>query len=181
MNIFNEFEIRLLHGLNSAVSCEFLDIVMPYVTSLANSGIFWIVIALVLLCFRRTRKVGVTMGIALCLGLIFGNLMLKPLIARIRPYDFDPSIILLIPPEKDFSFPSGHTLASFEGAVSIFLYNRKIGCAAIVLAALIAFSRLYLMVHYPLDVLTGAVLGTLFAVISMRLTGLIPWKSHDPA
>lgn len=179
VNFFNEFEIRLLHGLNSAVSCDFLDTVMPYITSLANSGIFWIVIALVLLFFKRTRKVGVTMGIALCFGLIFGNIILKPLVARIRPYDFDPSIVLLIPPEKDFSFPSGHTLASFEGAVSIFLYNKKVGCAAIALAALIAFSRLYLMVHYPIDVIAGAILGTLFAVIAMRLTKLIPWKSSS--
>ena len=65
------------------------------------------------------------MGIALIFGLIFGNLLLKPLTARIRPYDFDPSIVLLIPPEHEFSFPSGHTLASFEGAVSVFLYHKK--------------------------------------------------------
>lgn len=120
------------------------------------------------------------MGIALILGLVFGNLLLKPLIARVRPYDFDPSIVLLIPKEKDFSFPSGHTLASFEGAVSLILYHKKSGIAAVVLASLIAFSRLYLMVHYPLDVITGVILGTAFAFIASRLADILIKKASIP-
>ncbi len=177
MNALNTFEIGLLHDLQNAIRCEFLDRFMPLVTSLANSGIFWILLAAVLLCFRRTRKIGVTMAIALIFGLIAGNLTLKPLTARIRPYDFDPSIVLLIPPEHEFSFPSGHTLASFEGAVSIFLWHRKSGIAALILAALIAFSRLYLMVHYPIDVIVGAILGSAFAYAAYKITGRIAAKT----
>ena len=123
------------------------------------------------------------MGIALILGLVFGNLLLKPLIARVRPYDFDPvPIVLLIPKEKDFSFPSGHTLASFEGAVSLILYHKKSGIAAVVLSSssLIAFSRLYLMVHYPLDVITGVILGTAFAFIASRLADILIKKASIP-
>ncbi len=177
MNFFNSFEIELLHDLQDAVQCDFLDWFMPIVTSLANAGIFWILLAIVLLCFKKTRKVGLTMGIALVIGLLVGNLTLKPLTARIRPYDFDPSITLLIPPEHEFSFPSGHTLASFEGAVSIFAYNRNFGIAALIFAALIAFSRLYLMVHYPIDVITGAILGSAFAVAAVKITALISGKA----
>ncbi len=177
MNVFNAYEIGLLHFLHDTVQCDFLDFLMPVITSFANYGIFWILLAAVLLPFKCTRKIGVSMGIALILGLIVGNLALKPFIARIRPYDFAPSIQLLIPPEHDYSFPSGHTFASFEGAVTIFLYNRKFGSAALVLAVLIAFSRLYLMVHYPLDVIAGALLGSLFALIAVRLTRSLAEKN----
>jgi len=173
VNVLNSFEIKLLHGLQNAIQCEFLDWFMPLVTSLANSGIFWILLAVILLCFRKTRHIGVTMAIALILGLLVGNLTLKPLTARIRPYDFDPSIVLLVLPEHDFSFPSGHTMASFEGAFSVFLCHRKAGIAALILAALIAFSRLYLMVHYPTDVIAGAVLGSLLACAAYQITGRI--------
>lgn len=170
MNFFNSFELDLLYNLQSIFRGELLDKIMPHMTSLANAGILWILLAVVLLIFKKTRKIGITMALSLFLGFIIGNLTVKPLVARIRPYDFDPSIVLLISPEHDYSFPSGHTLASFEGAVSIFLYRKKAGIAAIALAFLIAFSRLYLMVHYPLDVIVGAVLGSLFAYTSYKIT-----------
>ncbi len=170
MDTINFFELSLLHSLQSAVQCTPLDLIMPYITSLADHGIVPILVALALLCHKRTRRLGITTSAALLLGLIFGNLMLKPLIARIRPYDLDPSIVLLIPPEHDFSFPSGHTLASFETAFSVFLYNKKVGGAALTLAALVTFSRLYLMVHYPSDVLVGLLLGCLFAYVGYVVT-----------
>ncbi len=176
MNTFNSLEIGLLHSLHNTLQCDFLDWFMPIITALGNWGIFWILLAAVFLCFRRTRKIGISIGIALVFGLIIGNLTLKPLTGRIRPYDFDPSIVLLIPPEHEFSFPSGHTLASFEGAVSLFLYHKKSGIAALILAVLIAFSRLYLMVHYPLDVIAGAILGSIFAFAAHRITKQIASK-----
>ncbi len=179
MNFFNSYEIEILHSLKDTVQCDLLDSLMPPITSLANYGIFWILLAAVLLLFKRTRKIGLSMGIALVLGLIVGNLILKPLTGRIRPYDFDPSILLLIPPEHDYSFPSGHTLASFEGAAVIYIYHRKFGIAALTLASLIAFSRLYLMVHYPLDVISGAILGSVFALIAVKLTNSILKKNSS--
>ena len=106
------------------------------------------------------------MGVALLLGFLTGNLLLKNCIARTRPFLWDPTISLLIEKPSDYSFPSGHTLASFECAVAIFRYHRKWGIAALVFAVLIAFSRLYLQVHYPTDVLGGAMLGTLWGMLA---------------
>jgi membrane-associated phospholipid phosphatase len=100
---------------------------------------------------------------------------MKPLFARIRPYDyqlehFGKQIHLLVEAQHDFSFPSGHTIASFEAAVAIFLRNKKWGIPALVLAVLISFSRLYLYVHYPSDVLCSVILGTMIAWIGCKLT-----------
>ena len=108
------------------------------------------------------------MCIGLILCLIIGNGILKPLIARTRPYDLEINSNKQIQIEKpnDYSFPSGHTLAAFTSAVIILLYNKKIGIFALILATLMAFSRLYFYVHFPTDVLGGIILGILFAFIS---------------
>ena len=108
--------------------------------------------------------------LALMMGLLVCNIWLKPTIARIRPYDFQmqyfmKEIPLLAGAMHDFSFPSGHTIASFEAAGAILLGNKKLGIAAIILAVLIAFSRLYLYVHYPTDVIASIILGTAFSFI----------------
>ncbi len=169
MNALNPYEINLVHGIHDTMESGFMDFIMPLITALTNAGILWIALALVFLFFRKSRRMGLNMGIALLLGLVVGNILLKPMIGRVRPYDFDPTIVLLIPPETDFCFPSGHSLAAFEGAVSIFLYNRKWGIPALILAVLTAFSRLYLQVHYPLDVLCGSLLGTAFALIAFAM------------
>ena len=105
------------------------------------------------------------MGLALVCGLIVCNLTLKPLVARIRPYDMRPIDNMLTEPMHDFSFPSGHTIASFEAAIVLLIRNKRFGIPATVLAAVISFSRLYLYVHYPTDVLFGAALGALFACL----------------
>lgn len=180
MNFLNQFEIPILNSLHEATHCAFLDAVMPVITKLGNAGIFWILLAVVLLCFKKTRRAGVTMGISLIFGLVLCNLTIKPLVARIRPYDFDTSIKLLIPPEHDFSFPSGHTIASFEGAVSLFIYHKKYGIAAIALACVIAFSRLYLMVHYPTDVITAVILGIAVAIIASFVSKWLIKKTKMP-
>ena len=112
------------------------------------------------------------MFLALLLMLIIGNLTLKPLVARIRPYEFAHHVRLIIDTPTDFSFPSGHTFASFASAVSIFLFHKKEGFIALTLAALIAFSRLYLYVHFPTDILAGIILGIIVAFISRAITKL---------
>ena len=165
MDFLNNFELGILDFIRDNLSCSFLDKVMPVITSLADAGIFWIIVAVIMLCFEKTRKMGLTVGIALVLGLAIGNGMLKPLINRIRPYDvkgIEPFIEKL----HDGSFPSGHTLASFEAAGALMLRDKRYGIPAIVLAVVIAFSRLYLYVHYPTDVLGGIVLGLLFAFLA---------------
>lgn len=137
---------------------------MPIITLLGDAGIFWIIAAVAMLCFKKTRRTGLAMGFALLMGLLLCNIIMKPLFARIRPYDyqlqhFGVTIPLLVERQHDFSFPSGHTIASFEAATALYLGNKKLGIPAMILAVLIAFSRLYLYVHYPTDVLASVVLG----------------------
>lgn len=168
------FDLPILEWIAANLYCPFLDTVMPAITLLGDAGIFWIAIAAVLLFIPKYRKVGLSMGAALLIGLLLCNVTLKPLIQRIRPYDyqlqhFGKTVSLLIPAQHDFSFPSGHTIASFEAATVLLIHNRKIGIPAIVLAVLIAFSRLYLYVHYPTDVLASVVLGICIAFVGNLL------------
>ena len=192
MNIFSffaeNFDLPILNWIAANLWCPFLDAVMPVITVLGDAGIFWIAIAVVLLFFPKTRKIGLGMGAALIMGLLICNCMLKPLTARIRPYDyqlehFGVTIKLLIEAQHDFSFPSGHTIASFEAATALLLGNKKLGIPAMILAVLIAFSRLYLYVHYPTDVLTSIVLGIGIAILGTFLVkkGYALWESRKQA
>ena len=168
------FDLPILDWIAANLVCPFMDAVMPAITMLGDAGIFWIAIAVVLLLIPKYRKVGLGMGFALIFGLIVCNLTLKPLLQRMRPYDyqlayFGKQIQLLVETPHDFSFPSGHTVASFEGATVLLLNNKKVGIPAMVLAALIAFSRLYLYVHYPTDVIFGVILGVTFGILGNML------------
>lgn len=163
------FDESILMFIQQYIKCEPLDFIMPMITKLGDNGIIWIVLTLILLVFKRHRKWGIAMALSLFLCFIVGNLTLKPLIARIRPYEVITGIELLISKPHDFSFPSGHTMTSFAGAWVVFCANKKWGIAALVLASLIAFSRMYLFVHYPTDIIVGMVMGILFAIISVKL------------
>ena len=183
MNLFSllaeGFDLPILDWIASNLWCPFLDAVMPVITVLGDAGIFWMVLAGVLLLFKKTRRVGLGMGVAMLMGLLLCNLTLKPLCQRPRPYDyqyetFGKLIPLIIQRQHDFSFPSGHTIASFEAAGVIALNHKKWGVAALVLASLIAFSRLYLYVHYPTDVLVSVVLGVAFAFLGNRIAHRAP-------
>ena len=175
------FDLPILDWIADNLWCPVLDTVMPVVTLLGDAGIFWIAIAVTLLFFKKTRRVGVGMGIALLAGLLLCNLTLKPLCQRPRPYDYQYDVLgklipLLIERQHDFSFPSGHTIASFEAAGVIWLNSKKWGIVALALACLIAFSRLYLYVHYPTDVLFSVVLGIGLALLGNWLAHRIPHR-----
>ena len=168
------FDLPILDWIAGNLYCDFLDFIMPIITMFGDAGIFWMAWAAVLLIFPKTRKIGLAMGIALALGLVVCNLTLKPLVARIRPYTFQLEhfqkyIVLLVETPHDYSFPSGHTIASFEAAGVLLMKNKKMGIPAMVLAVLIAFSRMYLYVHYPTDVLVSVVLGLAFAWLGILL------------
>lgn len=168
------FDLPILDWIAANLRCPFLNAVMPVVTCLGDAGIFWILLAAVLLFLPKYRRIGLGMVFALLLGFLVCNITMKPLLARIRPYDYQREhfgnvIALLIPAQHDFSFPSGHTLASFESAVVLMLGNKKLGVPALILASLIAFSRLYLYVHYPTDVLFSLALGICFGILGSRL------------
>jgi len=168
-----DFDLGIDNFIEQNLSNPFFDKVFTFITHLGDEGILWIVLALILLCFRKTRKVGIVMGMALIFGLIFGNITLKNIFQRPRPFDTPGALLdgdsLLIPRPGEYSFPSGHTTSSFAAAVGIFLFNKKWGIPALVMAALIAYSRLYVYVHFPTDILGGILLGTLCAMLAYFL------------
>lgn len=146
-----------------------LDEIVPVFTSFGNGGWGFIALGLVLLCFSRTRKTGVLVLLSLLAGLLIGNVLLKNLFMRERPCWIDTAVPLLIDNPHDFSFPSGHTLAAFETAFTIFLVHRRWGIPALAFAALMGLSRLYLFVHFPTDVLSGMALGIFIAWYVRRI------------
>ena len=154
-------DLSILDWIQAHLRCGLLDHVVPAITMLGEAGWIWILMAVVLLARKKTRKLGVAVAISLVLDLILCNLLLKPIVARPRPFTFRPELTLLVKAPTDFSFPSGHTAASFAAASALLFSKHKSWIPAMVLAVLISLSRLYLYVHYPTDVLGGAALGLL--------------------
>lgn len=142
-----------------------LDSIMLFFTKLGNIGLPWLLIAAVMLCFKKLRPCGIAILASLLCKELIGNVILKNLIARPRPCWIDTTVPLLINSPSSYSFPSGHTFDGFAASVSIFLYYRKAGIAAIAVAAITAFSRMYLFVHFPTDVIASVVLGTVVAAV----------------
>lgn len=143
--------------------------VVVFITEIGNAGAVWIIISLVLLAMKRTRRIGLIALCSLLGAFIINNVILKNVVGRIRPYDAVNGLNLIIERQIDSSFPSGHTGSSFACAVVLFLeLPKKYGVPALILAFLIGLSRLYVGVHYPTDVLAGAVFGTIIAILVRR-------------
>ena len=179
-NVFYaQWELDLLHWFQS-IHNSVLDFIVPKITFLGNAGWFWILVALLLIILPYNRKMGVQAAISLTLTFILCNLILKPTVMRCRPCWLEPEVQLLVNVPKDFSFPSGHSNASFAVATAIFTRNKKLGIPALVLAAAIAISRLYVFVHWPTDVLTGTLTGICGGIISFFIVNFI-WKKTGKA
>lgn len=163
----------ILRFIQSSLSSDASDFFFSHITVLANAGAFWIALSVVFAIIPKTRKMGFTMMLAMILGLIFGNLLIKNIVARMRPYQMDPTIQLIINQPSEFSFPSGHTLCSFGASISIYLNRKKLGICMIVLASAIALSRMYLYVHFPTDILGGILLGILTSNIAYLIINKI--------
>lgn len=157
---------KILLFIQEFLRFEWLTRVMKFITSLGNGGVIWIVLAVILICTKHYRKTGTAMAVALIIGYLITNLILKNLIMRPRPYEVMEGLQALVGPLRDSSFPSGHATSSIAAGFVMLKGTRKyIGIPAFVLAVLIALSRLYLGVHYPTDVLVGAIIG-LFAAFA---------------
>lgn len=166
-------EILLL--IQQYLRTDMLTPFMKSVTFLGNGGWFWILCAVVLLAVPKTRKTGYAAALSLIFGVIVTNLLLKNIVARPRPFTEIEALIPMIIKPKDFSFPSGHTTASFAVAlVMLRMLPKKFGIPAVVLAALVAFSRLYLGVHYPTDVLAGFVIALVGSTLSVWIVRTKP-------
>ena len=170
-NLDGEILLQIQQHLRTDMLTPFMKIV----TFLGNGGWFWILCAVVLLAVPKTRKTGYAAVLSLIFGVIVTNLLLKNIVARPRPFAEIEALIPMITKPKDFSFPSGHTTASFAVAlVMLRMLPKKFGIPAVVLAALVAFSRLYLGVHYPTDVLTGFVIALVGSMLSVWIVRTKP-------
>ena len=153
-------EESILLGIQSNLRNEWLTPVFIFITRLGNGGFIWILGSILLLVPKKTRKIGVMALAALAGSVLIDNVILKNVVARTRPYEVIGGLTSLIGIQKDFSFPSGHTCASFACALVLYrILPKKYGVPAVILASLIAFSRLYVGVHYPTDVLGGMFVG----------------------
>lgn len=166
----------ILHWIQNTLVCPALDFLMPKITALGNDGAIWLAAAGGMLCTKKYRKQGVLLLGGLAAGVLVGNVFLKNVIARPRPCWLE-SVPLLIANPADYSFPSGHTLSSVIGATILMRTDRRFGWAAIPLAALIAFSRLYLYVHFPSDILGAAALGVAIGELTFRWGGRVLEKA----
>ncbi len=158
-------------------------------------GIIWFVLGIILLIPKKTRKLGVLLFAGLAFSSLINNVILKDLIERPRPYNLDASVWEaagytyewpgLIKQSSSFSFPSGHTSTSIGAAFALLLGCRKkylaIGIPAFILSLAIGFSRIYVKVHYPTDVIAGAIVGLVAAVAIYFIFDLLVFKKAVPA
>ena len=173
-------ELKILDFIQT-LHIPLLDKIMVGTTSLGDAGIIWIILTVIFLVMPKTRRTGSIMLAALIVQTILCNVILKNLFARTRPYDVNTTIQLLIPKLKDFSFPSGHTSASFTIVSALYFAKDSLWKPALVLACLIAVSRLYLYVHYPTDVIGGLVLGILSGYAGYRVVDFIEKQRKNHA
>lgn len=166
MPTITDIDFKILDFIQEHFSCDFLNFLMPKITFLGNGGMIWITAAIIMIFFKKHRKTGITIGTGLFTGVIIGNVLLKNLIARERPCWINETVNMLISIPRDYSFPSGHTLSSFIAATIIMHTDKRMGIAAYMLASMIAFSRLYLYVHFPSDVLAGVLIGMIIGTVS---------------
>lgn len=175
IDVIYSIDYSILDFIQNTIKCALLDPVMAFFSYIGESGAIWIASSLVMLFFKRTRAMGVMVLAAMSAGYLIGEIGIKNIVCRPRPFVGCSGIVLNISPPSGYSFPSGHTCSSFAAATVMIACDKRFGISAVVLAALIAFSRLYNYVHFTSDVLCGMLLGVMCAVITVilfRKTGL---------
>ena len=165
-----ELEGPVLLWIQEYVRNDFLTPFVTFITHLGDAGIIWIMLTILLLAYAKTRKTGAVMALSMILNALATNVVLKNILARTRPYEIIDGLYSIVGRQSDYSFPSGHSACSFACAVVIYRYcPKKYGISALIAAVLIALSRLYVGVHFPTDVLGGALVGTLAALLACRI------------
>ena len=177
MDTLLNLDVGFLLFLQDSVRNPILNSIMIFITSLGNGGMLWIAATVLLMIPKKTRKVGLMSAIALLGSLIINNNLIKNLVQRPRPFRTFPELQIIIPTPSEFSFPSGHTSSSFAAAAVFYRHlPKKLGVPSVVLAGLIGFSRLYVGVHYPTDVLAGVIMGILLSYMAEFLVDFIGKK-----
>ncbi len=170
-----DWEFSLLYALQG-IHNPVLDVIMAFVSNLGNAGLFWIILSVIFMIPKKTRKTGIEMMVSIAITFIIGNLILKNLAARMRPCQIDTNVALLVKIPSDYSFPSGHSMNGFTASVALLCNDKRFGIPAVIFAAVIAFSRLYNFVHFPTDVLFGIALGTAVALLVDLVFRRKDWK-----
>lgn len=165
-------EGNLLLLIQEYLRYPIVDDVMLFITKLGDKGFIWIVVGIIFLFPKKTRRAALLSLLSLVCAHLLCNEVLKDYVMRVRPYEVVEGLTSLIGAQSDYSFPSGHAMTSFAAAIVYFRHQkRRLGVPMLTLAILIAVSRLYIGVHYPSDVIIGAVLGTIIAAIFILLFG----------
>lgn len=177
MDFITQLDGAVLLWIQEYLRRDFLDPVITFITSLGDAGWFWILLSALLLFSKKYRKIGLTGLIALFIGFLITNLWLKNMVMRVRPYEVIEGLQLIGRKAHDFSFPSGHSTASIAAStVFLMLMPKKFGIAAFLLGIFICFTRLYIGIHYPTDVLAGMVIGFAAAFLAVWIV-----KKKDPS
>lgn len=163
LEILQNLEGDVLLWIQNSLRCGLLNGWFAFYTKLGDAGLLWILLSAVMLFHPKTRKAGLLGLGAMVMGLVCTNLVLKPLVHRTRPWLVVEGLTALVAEHDPHSFPSGHTCSAFAAACAwrLCLPKRWLGNVGLVLAALMGFSRLYVGVHFPTDVLVGALVGCL--------------------
>lgn len=169
LHTIQKMDLSILEFISKNMHQAVLNKIMIGITSLGNMGIIWFIIAILLILNKKYRKVGFLVLCSLFLGVVFGNGILKHAVRRMRPFYYDKNLDVLVKKPSSYSFPSGHATASFAAACVLAKYLRKYAAVFLTLAFLIAFSRLYVCVHNPTDVIVGALLGFICAKFTIKL------------
>lgn len=171
MSYFLSIDNSVLNLLSSGIKNRVFDTIMPIITNSNNHGEIWIAISIILMINKNTtvRRIGISMIIAVALGYLLGDTIIKNIIGRTRPISDTFNFKFLIPLPKSYSFPSGHTTSSFAAFGVCWFMNARFKYWILLLAVLISFSRLYLHVHYPSDVIGGIILGLISAKIAVNI------------
>ena len=148
-------DFNILFWIQNLIRNDVFDVIIPFYTSLGEDGIIWIALGLILLIPKKYRKTGIMVLAALLVMLVVNNIVLKNLIARPRPCWTYPEMVQLVHNPSSYSFPSGHTTSAFAVAFTVFSQHKKLGKVIIVMAAIMAFTRLYVFVHFPTDIYGG--------------------------
>lgn len=176
IHFLSVFDNSILNFIQNSCRTEFLDSAMKFISSLGNGGAIWIIIASGLIVSKKYRKDGLMILGALLLSALLGDIIIKGLVRRPRPCTYIPVSKMLVQKPDSYSFPSGHTAASFAAAGIFLLDIKKYRFPVTVLACLIAFSRMYLYVHYPTDILGGIILGMFCSYVIVKSVTLFTVK-----
>lgn len=168
----NEFELIILRLIQEFLTFPLAQKVSVALSFLGNWGMIFILSACVLLCFKRTRMLGLVGLTAILLDALVVNVGLKHLIMRPRPFELDPSLSIIIPFPLDSSFPSGHTAVAFAFSAAM-APSKALSNAFTAVAVCMGLSRVYLCVHYPTDAFGGMIIGGLCGFLALLIWKLI--------